>query len=126
MEFDLVALIAGKSEENRTYREQLTRQLEVLGKGAEICKYFAVVKFSGKITGTEQPDDCLLYLADDRVVTEEEANNSSDEMGDIEDIAPYCENIALQASETIAYEKDLEEKTNPLELVCKPVPEVVY
>jgi len=47
-------------------------------------------------------------------------------MSDIEDIAPYCENIDLQASETIAYEKDLEEKTNPLELVCKPVPEVVY
>ena len=44
MKFDLVALIAGKSEENRTYREQLTRQLEVLGKGAEICKYFAVVR----------------------------------------------------------------------------------
>jgi len=58
MEAELVAQIAGESEDSQTYREQLNRQLEVLGKGAEICKQFAFVKISGKITCAEPSDDC--------------------------------------------------------------------
>jgi sRNA-binding carbon storage regulator CsrA len=53
METELVAQIAGESEDNQSHREQLNRQLDVLGKGAEICKQFAFVKISGKITSTE-------------------------------------------------------------------------
>lgn len=46
---DLVALIAGESEENQARREQLVRQLEVLDKGAETCQDFVGVNLSGKL-----------------------------------------------------------------------------
>jgi hypothetical protein len=38
MPADLVTCIAGESEENRTQREQLTQQLDVLMKGLKTCK----------------------------------------------------------------------------------------
>jgi hypothetical protein len=49
MQPDLVAVIAGESAQNQVYRKQLTSQLEILGKGAEMCKHFATVRLSGKI-----------------------------------------------------------------------------
>ncbi|RDW63576.1 putative vacuolar sorting protein VPS1 [Coleophoma cylindrospora] len=40
MPVDTVAEVAGESEENRAYREQLTQQLHVLTKGSETCQRF--------------------------------------------------------------------------------------
>lgn len=40
---DIVVAVAGESEENRAQRGQLTKQLDVLTKGSEICKRFIVV-----------------------------------------------------------------------------------
>ena len=48
MSADLVTAIAGESEENRAKREQLTKQLDVLTKGSEICKRFIVLKVIGR------------------------------------------------------------------------------
>jgi hypothetical protein len=48
MPADLVAGIAGESEENRAQREQLTRQIDVLMKGSETCKRFIGVGVIGK------------------------------------------------------------------------------
>ncbi|KAI1845364.1 hypothetical protein JX266_008459 [Neoarthrinium moseri] len=55
---ELVARIAGESEEAQNQREQLTRQLEVLSRGAETCKEFAVTKFNGLVEedGSDQED----------------------------------------------------------------------
>ncbi|KAK3312205.1 hypothetical protein B0H66DRAFT_570238 [Apodospora peruviana] len=47
MDSDQVTRVAGESEDSRTLREQLTRQLDVLGKGLEICKRFAGLRVSG-------------------------------------------------------------------------------
>ncbi|KAK4118379.1 hypothetical protein N657DRAFT_606320 [Parathielavia appendiculata] len=44
---DQVARIAGESEETRTKREQLNKQLEVLRNGLETCKRFAGFRISG-------------------------------------------------------------------------------
>ncbi len=48
MPADLVTGIAGESEENRAQRDQLTRQLDVLMKGAETCKRFIDVRVFGE------------------------------------------------------------------------------
>jgi hypothetical protein len=48
MPADLVASIAGESEETRILREQLTRQLDVLMKGSETCKRFIGVRGLGE------------------------------------------------------------------------------
>jgi len=48
MPADLVASIAGESEETRILREQLTRQLDVLIKGSETCKRFIGVRGLGE------------------------------------------------------------------------------
>lgn len=40
MPVNLVTEIAGESEESRTEREQLTKQLDILMKGSETCKRF--------------------------------------------------------------------------------------
>lgn len=48
MPANLVAAIAGESEQTRAEREQLTRQLDVLTKGSEICKRFSIMKDIGK------------------------------------------------------------------------------
>jgi hypothetical protein len=50
MKPDLIALIAGESEENQVYRQQLTRQIAILSEGAELCKHFAKLKLDSKIT----------------------------------------------------------------------------
>lgn len=44
---DLVAHIAGEKGEIQAQRYQLARQLEVLSRGAETCKQFAVNELSG-------------------------------------------------------------------------------
>lgn len=44
MSDDLVHTIAGESEENRSKREQLKKQLDVFAEGSEICKRFSVIK----------------------------------------------------------------------------------
>ncbi|KAK1958688.1 hypothetical protein LY78DRAFT_685928 [Colletotrichum sublineola] len=98
MKPDLVALIAGESEAIRSYREQLTKQLEILSKGAKMCKYFVVVKLS----------------VEGDIDTEEDAHGaSSDEMGDQEDIH-HPEDTASQASEMTAY-KGYPEEASPAE-----------
>lgn len=48
---DLVDRIAGESEEKLRRREELERQLDVLGKGSEFCKRFAGMKLVGKSSG---------------------------------------------------------------------------
>ena len=48
MSTDLVTIIAGESEESRAQREQLTKQLEVLSKGADTCKHFIGVRLLSK------------------------------------------------------------------------------
>ncbi|KAE9365772.1 dynamin family protein [Stipitochalara longipes BDJ] len=48
MPADLVACIAGESEETRAHREQLNRQLDVLMKGSETCKRFVGVRIIGE------------------------------------------------------------------------------
>ncbi|KXX73142.1 Interferon-induced GTP-binding protein Mx [Madurella mycetomatis] len=47
MPADKVARIAGESEETRTEREQLRKQLEVLQNGLDTCKQFAGFRISG-------------------------------------------------------------------------------
>jgi hypothetical protein len=51
MPADLVIRIAGEFEKNRAYREQLTKQLDVLMKGSDTYKRFIGVRLLGK-TGT--------------------------------------------------------------------------
>ncbi|KAJ0100684.1 hypothetical protein J7T55_002027, partial [Diaporthe amygdali] len=99
MKAELVAHIAGESEENQTYREQLNRQLEVLGKGAEICKQFAFVKIR----------------ADSVPVTDEVSNNHRNRMIHNKGIGPHFENPASQISETVAYEENTGEESFPLD-----------
>ena len=48
MPADLVTCIAGESEGNRTQREQLTKQLDVLMRGSDTCKRFIGVRLFGK------------------------------------------------------------------------------
>lgn len=48
MPANLVVRIAGESEENRVFREQLNKKLHVLTKGLETCKRFVGVKALGK------------------------------------------------------------------------------
>jgi len=57
MPADLVASIAGESEETRIQREQLTRQLDVLMKGSETCKRFIGVRGLGADDRTIQGSD---------------------------------------------------------------------
>lgn len=47
MDHSLVTRIAGESEENRAIRDQLTKQLDVLGKGSDTCKRFSGVRLFG-------------------------------------------------------------------------------
>lgn len=47
MDADQVARIAGESEEAKAEREQLTKQLEILGKGLTTCKNFAGLRIAG-------------------------------------------------------------------------------
>ncbi|OCL07965.1 hypothetical protein AOQ84DRAFT_319135 [Glonium stellatum] len=54
MSADLVASIAGESEENRTQREQLTKQLEVLMKGSQTCNRFVNIGVLDANDGTTQ------------------------------------------------------------------------
>lgn len=56
MSADLVASMAGESEESRAQREQLTKQLDVLTKGSETCKRFIGVRLLSK------SDTCLFWL----------------------------------------------------------------
>ena len=44
MPVDLVTQIAGESDENRTQREQLTKQLDVLMRGSKTCRGFMGVR----------------------------------------------------------------------------------
>ena len=46
MDLDLVARIAGESEESRAQREQLTKQLEILTKGSDTCRRFIEVRLN--------------------------------------------------------------------------------
>jgi len=48
MSADFVTSMAGESEESRTRREQLTKQLDVLIKGSDTCKRFIGVRLLGK------------------------------------------------------------------------------
>jgi len=48
MAADIVASIAGESEENRALREQLSKQLNVLTQGSETCKRFIGARLFGK------------------------------------------------------------------------------
>lgn len=50
MPADLVTRIAGESEENRSQREQLSKQLDVLMKGSDTCKRFIGVRTLGEET----------------------------------------------------------------------------
>src|SRR5690242_3388380 len=51
---ELVSRIAGESEDSRTEREQLSRQLAVLGNGLHTCKRFAGFRVGGG-------ESCCLY-----------------------------------------------------------------
>lgn len=44
---DLVTRMAGESEDSRTKREQLSRQIEVLNNGLGVCKNFVGLKIGG-------------------------------------------------------------------------------
>ena len=48
MTADIVAGIAGETEETRAQREQLIEQLSVLTKGHETCKRFIKTRVPGK------------------------------------------------------------------------------
>lgn len=48
MPADFVTSIAGEIEENRTEREQLTKQLGILTKGSDTCRRFIGVRLLGK------------------------------------------------------------------------------
>ncbi|KAI9742782.1 MAG: hypothetical protein M1818_003511 [Claussenomyces sp. TS43310] len=60
MPTNLVAQIAGESEENRAEREQLTRELDVLGKGSDTCKRFIGARVLESDTGTTDSDSELV------------------------------------------------------------------
>lgn len=47
MFFDLVDRIAGELDDNLRLREQLEKQLAVLGKGSDFCKRFVVMNDAG-------------------------------------------------------------------------------
>ncbi|KAK0641877.1 P-loop containing nucleoside triphosphate hydrolase protein [Cercophora newfieldiana] len=54
---DQITRIAGESEENKSMREQLSRQLSVLRNGLETCKHFSGLKFSsGTSTSSPEPE----------------------------------------------------------------------
>lgn len=48
MSDELVEMIAGESQESRTLRAQLTKQIDVLETGSETCKRFAGSQWIGK------------------------------------------------------------------------------
>jgi hypothetical protein len=48
MEPQLVAQIAGETEQIQAQRCQLMKQLEILKKGAETCKQFSNIQIGGK------------------------------------------------------------------------------
>ena len=54
MSADLVASMAGESEEHCAQREQLTKQLNVLTEGSKTCKRFIGFRLLGKL------DPCLI------------------------------------------------------------------
>ncbi|KAI3321511.1 hypothetical protein HD806DRAFT_537184 [Xylariaceae sp. AK1471] len=60
---ELVAQIAGETEDVQTQRSERMRQLKVLSSGSEICKQFAAAKLSG--------------VDEDPVEDEEEENGES-------------------------------------------------
>lgn len=64
MPADLVASIAGESEENRAQREQLTRQLDVLMKGSETCKRFIGIRGFGEKFNQLVPFCSIAYIPD--------------------------------------------------------------
>ena len=47
MDATQVTRIAGESEESRALRDDLTKQLGILGKGLETCKRFAGLRLGG-------------------------------------------------------------------------------
>lgn len=55
---ELVAHIAGGFGETQIHRDKLKRQLEVLSRGAETCRQFAVKRFSG--------DSIIFILSNER------------------------------------------------------------
>jgi hypothetical protein len=52
MDTEIVTAIAGESEEDRTLRQELNKQLEVLRNGLKTCKRFALNRLTGKIAAT--------------------------------------------------------------------------
>jgi hypothetical protein len=56
---DQVSRIAGESEESRSHREQLKRQLSVLRNGLETCRRFVGMKSAGgvSLSQSELKDD---------------------------------------------------------------------
>lgn len=58
MTAEMVASIAGESEENRAQREQLTKQLDVLMKGFETCKRFMTIGVLGMTLPFSSLADC--------------------------------------------------------------------
>ncbi|PMD34432.1 dynamin family protein [Hyaloscypha variabilis F] len=75
-----LSLIAGESEENRTQRELLTRQLDVLMKGSETCKRFIGVRGLGVDDRTIQGSDSFIPVPDpDSSDFDESSFVSSDE-----------------------------------------------
>lgn len=60
MPADKVARIAGESEETRTEREQLKKQLEILQNGLDTCKQFVGFRISG---GESRHDSVISYFS---------------------------------------------------------------
>jgi len=79
MSVDLVASIAGESEENRAQREQLNQQLEVFTQGYDTCKRFIGVRLFGADDGTTQND------------SEFDNDFANDESSDFDNEEPGCE-----------------------------------
>ncbi|KAK8129401.1 interferon-induced GTP-binding protein Mx [Apiospora kogelbergensis] len=75
---DLVARIAGENEETQTQRHQLSKQLELLCRGAETCKQFAV----NDLSGTEDPAED--EKSENEENEEEEKERESDGSGAVE------------------------------------------
>lgn len=79
MSTDLVTAVAGESEESRAKREQLTKQLEVLTKGSEICKRFIVLKAIGAEDGTTQTSHRFKTPQYDSYESDERSDGSGQE-----------------------------------------------
>ncbi|KAB8298094.1 hypothetical protein EYC80_001856 [Monilinia laxa] len=76
MKPELVTLIAGEYEENRTERDQLKVQLDVLSKGLDTCKHFIGV--GGLVTNTPTHESNSLSPLIDREAGEIPSEKNSD------------------------------------------------